>query len=48
MKKQIDDYAAKEEERYSQIATQQKNTHTFAKLASKVGEWEESIDGKRK
>lgn len=45
VKKQIGDYAEKEEDRYNQIATDQKNTHTFAKLASKLGKWEESIDG---
>ena len=45
MEKQIEDYAAKEEERYNQIATHQENTHTFAKLASKLGGWEKSIDG---
>lgn len=48
MKKQIEDYARKEEERYNQIATHQKNTHTFARLASKVGVWEGNIDGKGK
>ena len=45
-KKQIDDYTEKEEERYNKIATDQKNTHTLAKLASKLGEWGERIDGK--
>ena len=48
MRKQIEDYAAKKEERYNQIATYQKNTHTFAELASKVGEWEKTINGKGK
>ena len=48
MRKQIEDYAQKEEERYNQIATYQKNTHTFARLASQLGEWEEKIDGKGK
>ena len=48
MKKQIEDYATKREERYNQIAMHQKNTHTFAELASKVGEWEETINGNGK
>ena len=48
MKKQIEDYAQKEEEGYNQIATHQKNTYTFARLASQLGEWEENIDGKGK
>ena len=48
MKKQIEDYAQKEEERYNQISTHQKNTHTLARLASQLGEWEENIDGKGK
>ena len=48
MKKQIEDYVQKEEERYDQIATHQKNTHTFARLASQLGVWEEKIDGKGK
>ena len=48
MKKQIEDYAQKEEERYNQIATHQKSIHTFARLASKLGVWEENIDGKGK
>lgn len=46
--KQIEDYAVKREERYNQIATHQRNTHTFAELASKVGEWEKTINGKGK
>ncbi len=45
MKKQIEGYAEKVEERYNQIAAHQRNTHTFAELASKLGEWEEKIDG---
>ena len=48
MKRQIEHYVHNEEERYNQIATHQKNTHTFAGLASKLGEWEENIDGKEK
>ena len=48
IKKQIEDYAATREERYNQIATHQKNTHAFAELASKVGEWEKTISGKGK
>ena len=48
MKKQIEDYVQKEEERHNQIATHQKKTHTFARLASQLGEWEENIDGKGK
>ena len=45
LKRQIEDYSEKEEERYNQIAAHQKNTHTFAKLASKLGMWEQRIDG---
>lgn len=45
-KKQIDDYIQKEEERNNQIAANLKNTHSFARLASQLGEWEEKIDGK--
>ena len=48
MKKQIEGYAEQAEERYNQIAAHQQNTHTFAELASKLGEWEEKIDGKGK
>ena len=48
MKKQIESYVQKEEERHNQISTHQKNTHTFARLASQLGEWEENIDGKGK
>lgn len=48
MQKQIEDYAVEREERYNQIATHQRNTHTFAELASKVGEWENTINGKGK
>ena len=48
MKKQIEDYVQKEEERYNQIATHQQNTHSLARLVSELGKWEENIDGKAK
>lgn len=46
-KTQIEEWSKIAEEKYQQIATKQKTTHSFAELASKVGEWEERIDGKK-
>lgn len=46
VKKQIEEYAENEEGKNNRIPVHQEDKHTYAKLASKLGKWEESVDCK--